>query len=257
MTDAVERALASLSGLSAERSKILVLADPAWHEGVVGLMAGRLREIFDVPAFVFAKAQSGGWKGSGRSVADVHLRDALAWVDARHPGWIGHFGGHAMAAGLSLADDRINDFRAAIQEYPGWKARCATSPSSTPITDGPLSPALIHRNTALVLRAAGPWGSGFPEPLFEGHFRVLESREMKGGHWRLRMAPCREVLPYDLFPEGRAVTAVRFLRDTLSDEDKALPTENAVLAIRYTLQVNRWQDEDTLQMLVQACERVG
>lgn len=284
MVDAVDRALSALtvelspSGAESfgRKRDILVLADAAWHEGVVGLMAGRLRERFDVPVFVFARAQgmlparAGGWKGSGRSVPDVHLRDALAWVDARHPGWIRHFGGHAMAAGLSLAEDRLDDFRAAIQEYPGWVQHCASPASSALDTDGPLPVALINLHTAIALRAVGPWGAGFPEPVFEGVFKVLESSAMKGGHWRLRMAPCSSDAPYDLSPEGRAVTAVRFLRDTQgfadggsaggnpanTAEDTAPPEENTVLSIRYTLQVNRWRDEDGLQVLVRACERV-
>lgn len=262
MVDAVERALSTLTAASLPldakapgvKREILVLADPTWHEGVVGLMAGRLREQFNVPVFVFACAQSGGWKGSGRSVSDVHLRDALAWVDARHPGWIGHFGGHAMAAGLSLAEDRLDDFRAVIQEYPGWVQHCASPASSALDTDGLLPVALINLHTAIAIRAVGPWGAGFPEPVFEGVFKVLEASAMKGGHWRLRMAPCSSNALYDLLPEGRAVTAVRFLREASSDAP--LPAENTVLSLKYTLQVNRWRDEDGLQVLVQSCEKV-
>ena len=263
MVDAVELALSTLTAASLpsdakadERKQldILVLADATWHEGVVGLMAGRLREQFNVPVFVFARAQSGGWKGSGRSVPDVHLRDALAWVDARHPGWIGHFGGHAMAAGLSLAEDRLDDFRAAIQEYPGWVQHCDSPARSALDTDGSLPVTLLNLHTAIAIRAVGPWGAGFPEPVFEGVFKVLEASAMKGGHWRLRMAPCLEATPHDLLPEGRVVTAVRFLREASSDVP--LPAENTVLSLKYTLQVNRWRDEDGLQVLVQSCERV-
>lgn len=278
MEEAVERAIQSVpdplqganplqsanplqGGVSLQGAKyepdILVLADASWHEGVVGLMAGRLRERFGVPVFIFARSQHGGWKGSGRSVPGFHLRDMLAWVDAQYPGLIGHFGGHAMAAGLSLPGEGLEAFRAAVQRYPGWLSlRGSLAGAQATQTDGALPVSLLNLDTAIAIRAAGPWGSGFPEPIFEGHFRVLEAAAMKGGHWRLRMAPCGGATtlpgatPYELLPEGRPVTAVRFLRDT-QGVDIAPPAENAVLAIRYTLQVNRWRDEDALQVLIQ------
>lgn len=256
MEEAVEQAIQSIPDAGKTRvgaksePDILVLADPAWHEGVVGLMAGRLRERFGVPVLVFARSQHGGWKGSGRSVQGFHLRDMLAWVDAHHPGLIGHFGGHAMAAGLSLPGDRLEDFRAACGRYPGWLSLRGSLDGAQAIeTDGALPVSLLNLGTAIAIRAAGPWGSGFSEPVFEGHFRVLEAAAMKGGHWRLRLAPCMDVVPYDLLPEGMPVTAVRFLRDA-QGVDMTPPAENAILAIRYTLQVNRWRDEDALQMLI-------
>ena len=255
MEEAVERAILSIPDRgkadATSEPDILVLADASWHEGVVGLMAGRLRERFGVPVFVFARSQHGGWKGSGRSVQEFHLRDMLAWVDAHYPGLIGHFGGHAMAAGLSLPGDRLEDFRAACGRYPGWLSlRGSLGGAQATETDGALPVSLLNLDTAIAIRAAGPWGSGFPEPVFEGHFRVLEAAAMKGGHWRLRLAPCMNVAPYELSPVGRTVTAVRFLRDT-QGVDIAPPEESAVLAIRYTLQVNRWRDEDALQVLIQ------
>jgi single-stranded-DNA-specific exonuclease len=261
MEEAVEQAVQSAgshvkTGADRERD-IMVLADPSWHEGVVGLMAGRLRERFGVPVFVFARSQHGGWKGSGRSVSGFHLRDLLAWVDARHPGLIGRFGGHAMAAGLSLSEDGVDDFRKVVQRYPAWLAlRVALDEAGDTETDGALPSSLLNIDTAIAIRAAGPWGSGFPEPVFEGHFRVLDASAMKGEHWRLRIAPCSDADPYDLLPDGRPVAAVRFFRDT-HGVDIALPAENAVLAIRYTLQVNHWRDEDNLQIVVDKCVQVS
>jgi single-stranded-DNA-specific exonuclease len=258
MDEAVEQAVQSVS-LAVKNTEIngtdtpdiLVLANASWHEGVVGLMAGRLRERFGVPVFVFAQSQHGGWKGSGRSMPGFHLRDMLAWVDAKYPGLIGHFGGHAMAAGLSLASDPMDDFRAAVQRYPGWLSLRGSLAGGQPVeTDGALPMSLMNLHTAIAIRASGPWGSGFPEPVFEGYFRVLESTTMKGGHWRLRLAHCVDAAPYDVDSQARPVTAVRFLRDA-RDTDKYPPAENSVVFIRYTLQVNRWRDEDTLQVLIQ------
>jgi len=255
MEEAVEQAVQSAS-LAVQKTEtdapdILVLANPSWHEGVLGLVAGRLRERFGVPVFVFACSPLCGWKGSGRSVPGLHLRDLLAWVDAQHPGLIGHFGGHAMAAGLSLESDRTDDFRVAVQWYPGWRSlRRSLADGQTVETDGPLPISLMNLHTAMAIRASGPWGSGFPEPVFEGHFRVLESTTMKGGHWRLRLAHCLDVAPHDIDPQARPLTAVRFLRDA-RDADRDPPAENSVVFIRYTLQVNRWRDEDTLQVLIQ------
>ncbi|MBU2792786.1 single-stranded-DNA-specific exonuclease RecJ [Acidithiobacillus thiooxidans] len=253
MVEAVDRALLSLpsdmEGNPATHRELLVLSDTTWHEGIVGLMAGRLRERFGVPVFVFTRAQEGGWKGSGRSIPGFHLRDALAWVDAQYPGCIGRFGGHAMAAGLTLPDDQMDTFRNAIQQYPGWLSLRDGPLKVSMETDGALPASLLNVQTAAVLRDAGPWGAGFAEPVFEGVFRVVESTVMKGGHWRLQLSPQSG----KAFLEDVTVTAVRFLRDTQGVE-VVIPAENDVLAIRYTLQVNRWRDRDGLQMLIQGVD---
>lgn len=155
------------------------LFDETWHEGVVGLVASRIKEKLHRPVIAFAAAQqdAGQLKGSGRSIAGLHLRDVLASVDARQPGLIQRFGGHAMAAGLTIARDDLDAFAAAFD------AACRELLDEQALekvleTDGPLSVDELALETARMLEHAGPWGQGFPPPLFEGEFEVTQARQV-------------------------------------------------------------------------------
>lgn len=167
---------------------VLSLFDDGWHPGVVGLVASRLKERLHRPVVAFAPADEGSdvLRGSARSIPGFHIRDALAAVDARHPGLIGKFGGHAMAAGLSLPRTGLDAFRAALE------AQVRASLDEALLlreiaSDGPLVGDDFGRELAEALRLAGPWGQGFPEPVFDNEFELLDFRVLGERHLKLTL----------------------------------------------------------------------
>jgi single-stranded-DNA-specific exonuclease len=211
----------------------LSLFDADWHEGVVGLVASRLREIANRPACAFARAQEPGvLKGSARSVPGLHLRDLLASIDATHPGLILRFGGHAMAAGLSLAESGLEDFRAAFDAA----CRAQLTPAQLERvleTDGPLEGHELVLDTAHALERAGPWGQGMPEPLFEDVFEVASvkpvGRDQSHVRYRLRRRDGGEIVAVDFGGAARACTQGR-------------------VHVAYALSINRWQGSESLEL---------
>ena len=176
----------------------LVLFEPDWHPGIVGLVASRLKEMLGRPVVACAPAGAGGGeiKGSGRSIAGFHLRDALADVDALRPGLIARFGGHAMAAGLSLRHDDFDDFAAAFDQVARRRLTLEQLDDAL-LTDGELEPGDLALDLALQLRRAGPWGQAFPEPLFDGEFDVLGARVVGQTHLRMKLRHSRGGAPVD------------------------------------------------------------
>lgn len=166
----------------------LVMYDPGWHPGIVGLVASKLKEGAHRPALAFAKAdeEGGMLRGSARSIPGFHIRDALAAVDARHPGLIERFGGHAMAAGLTLSLDRFEQFRDAFLAEAGASLDPATLQQELP-SDGPLAPDEMTRSLAEALREAGPWGQGFAPPIFDNRFLVRDWRVLGERHLKLTL----------------------------------------------------------------------
>ncbi len=158
-----------------------------WHEGLVGLVASRINKLLHRPAFAFAPNESGALKGSGRSVRGFHLRDALVDVDAAYPGLISQFGGHAMAAGLTLRRDGFEEFRAAMESL-GAQRLGPEHFAERIFTDGELRHDDLTLEVAALLRDAGPWGQGFPEPLFEGTFRLLRQRVVGDAHLKMKLS---------------------------------------------------------------------
>ena len=218
----------------------LCLFDSGWHQGVVGIIAGRLKERLHRPVIVFAPDRDGKIKGSGRSVEGMHLRDALAAVATAHPGLIGHFGGHAMAAGLSLTVDHFEFFSQAFDTEIRLRLS-ADDLHGRLLSDGELEPADFSLDTAKLLREAGPWGQGFPEPLFDGVFEVISHQVMKD----------RKTLKLWLRPLETSLTleAVAFKRAA-----DFIPG-TAQVRIAYHLDVNDWRGE-RLQLLVEHLEAV-
>ena len=214
----------------------LCLHAPDWHEGVIGIVAGRLRERFHRPVVAFARGQDSLLKGSARSIPGLHVRDVLATVDARHPGLIRRFGGHAMAAGLTLAPQDLEPFRAAF-----CRAVASALGDAPPVaevhSDGPLSPTELNLETARALEAAGPWGQGFPPPSFDGHFELLDVRVVGEHHRRLVLRA-----------EGmrRPLQAILF-----HAEDRGWREDAASLHLLYRPEVNRFRDSVALQLHVQ------
>jgi single-stranded-DNA-specific exonuclease len=166
----------------------LCLFDPRWHQGVVGILASRIKDRVNRPVVALAEGDDGLLKGSARSIAGLHIRDVLASVDGRRPGLLTRFGGHAMAAGLTLSANRLEAFTEAFAEEV--ERRLGERPPTPEIwTDGELPPREMDLETARLLRYAGPWGQGFPEPVFEGRFAVLERRFVGEGHLKLLLSP--------------------------------------------------------------------
>ena len=164
------------------------LYDDSWHQGVIGILAGRIKERYQRPAIAFARSGEGRLKGSARSVPEIHIRDVIDAVVKRQPELIERFGGHAMAAGLTLAREQFpafaQAFDAEVRRQLGGKP-----PSAEMLTDGELAPEWLELDTALLLKSAGPWGQGFPEPLFDGRFRLLEQRLVGERHLQMRLQP--------------------------------------------------------------------
>ncbi len=262
----VEQAQAEVHKWTLEHSRQslthgLVLFDPGWHHGVVGLVASKLKETLHRPVIACAPAGIGKCgdgsplfdsrdkgdckdndevKASGRSIAGFHLRDALAEIDVRHPGLLRRFGGHAMAAGLTLHRGDIEKFAAAFDAV----ARERLTPEildAIVLTDGELEPADFSLDLATQLRYAGPWGQGFAEPLFDGVFEVESWRVVGEKHLR-----------FVLRREGLAEP----LEAILFNAYAGVPPPTHVHAV-FGLDVNEWQGRYKLQLLLRHIEASG
>ncbi len=219
----------------------LCLFDESWHQGVVGLVASRVKDQVHRPVIALAPAEDGTLRGSARSVSGVHIRDVLDSIATRHPGLIERFGGHAMAAGLTLNPDRLEQFTSAfVEEVSGW-----LDPAAQGIveTDGELTPAEMTLGTALELREAGPWGQAFPEPAFDGEFVVLESRIVGERHLKMRVRPSTS---------GEVFDAIAFGADRRFVQPATLSQGTARLA--YRLDVNEYLGTRRLQLVVEHIE---
>lgn len=229
---AVEQQLLALSGALPDA---LVISDRRWHQGVVGLVAGRIKERFARPVIAFAPGEAGELKGSMRSVPGVHARDLLARVAAQHPGLIGRFGGHAMAAGLNLAQRDLARFGEAVNAAMR-ELDVDLDAGAVLTTDGELADEELGLPLAQALRDGGPWGQGFPEPSFDGEFEVLERREVGRGHLKMRVRAAG----------GGAVDAIAF---GLWDHVLA---KSSRLRLAYRVEADHWRGVPRLQLMVEA-----
>jgi len=224
-----EAALASLERVTPEDNYSLALFDPEWHQGVIGILASRLKDRYHRPAIAFARGNDGEIKGSGRSIAGLHLRDALDLVAKRAPDLILRFGGHAAAAGLTLRETDFDRFQEAFEAV----ARTLLTPgdlAKVVETDGALPAAWLTLEAAEAL-AEPVWGQGFPPPSFDGEFEVREQRIVGARHLKLKLAT-----------EGRTVDGILFGRTE--------PLPDRVRAV-YRLTVNEFRDARTLQLIVE------
>jgi single-stranded-DNA-specific exonuclease len=247
--EAVDIAATLRFNVAGDESLGLCLFDESWHQGVVGLVAGRIKDRLHRPVIAFARAENGGLRGSARSVPGIHIRDALDSIATRHPGLIDKFGGHAMAAGMSLAEEALDRFRAAFAEEIA--ARADTESLRGVIhSDGELTRAELCVDTARVLRGAGPWGQGFPEPVFDGEFEVLDARVVGGRHLKLSV---REGGTSEC--GGLAIDAIAFGYIGGAAEDPQLRAGmRAHLA--YRLEVNEYRGADSVQLNCQHLRRI-
>ncbi|GAA0703983.1 single-stranded-DNA-specific exonuclease RecJ [Dokdonella soli] len=219
----------------------IVLSEPDWHPGVVGLVASKLKERLHRPVVACAPVGEGSseWRGSARSIAGFHLRDALAEVDATCPGLIARFGGHAMAAGLSLDEANLPRFAAEFDAV----ARRRLDPELLEHhvwSDGELDAVDFTVDTAQALRYAGPWGQAFPEPAFDNVFEVESWRAVGERHLKMRLR----------FPDrAEALDAIMF------NALEVMPPPSRLRAV-YQLDLNEWNGRESLQLLVRHIETI-
>ncbi len=218
----------------------LCLFDPEWHQGVIGILAARIKERTHRPVIAFAMANEQEIKGSARSVPGLHIRDALDSVAAQHPGLLTKFGGHAMAAGLTLRRADYEAFSTAF-DLEVRKHLTEAELQRVMLSDGELSAAELQLELAEALRGAGPWGQGFPEPLFDGIFDVVSQRVVGDKHLKL-------VLRYP--GDSRIVDAIAFN----FIHQGAQPLRRARIA--YRLDVNEYRGQCSLQLLIEHLEPV-
>ena len=207
--------------------------EAGWHQGVVGLIAARVRERCHRPVIAFARENDEFLKGSARSIQGVHIRDLLEAVSAVRPGMIEKFGGHAMAAGLTIAEREFSEFKRVAAEqmarlYPNADF------SGAIVTDGQLPGDAINLGFARSLRDAGPWGSGFPEPMWSGDFSVLEQRVVGENHLKLRVRPAGG---------GNAIDAIAF--------NQAGPAYRGTVQLAFRLDVNEFRGNQNPQLVVE------
>ncbi|MFM0298784.1 single-stranded-DNA-specific exonuclease RecJ [Paraburkholderia sediminicola] len=187
-----QQALEDLSAINPDGATTITLFNPGWHQGVIGIVAGRLKEKFHRPSFTFALADDSGQlvKGSGRSISGFHLRDALDLISKREPGLIVKFGGHAMAAGLTMAAADVPRFTAAFEAI-GREWLSEEALSRTVETDGELEDAYFTPQFVEMLDAA-VWGQGFPAPVFSGEFDIASQALVKDKHLKLQLVRGRQ-----------------------------------------------------------------
>ena len=207
--------------------------DKSWHQGVVGLIAARVKERCHRPVIAFAREDENYLKGSARSIQGVNIRDLLEAVSTVKPGLIEKFGGHAMAAGLTISEASLGTFKKAVAEqmrrlYP------SADFSGAIVTDGPLPGTALSLNFARSLRDAGPWGSAFPEPMWSGEFNIVEQRTVGESHLKLRVRPAEG---------GNIVDAIAF--------NQAGGVYRGMVQLVYKLDVNEFRGVENPQLVVE------
>lgn len=215
----------------------IAIYHPEWHQGVVGILASRLKERFHRPVIAFAPAGDGTLKGSGRSVAGLHMRDALERIDSLNPGLMLKFGGHAMAAGLSLDAARFEEFS---QHFAGLMAEWLDADALQGViwSDGELAAQELSLPTAELLREAGPWGQSFPEPIFDGKFKLLQQRLVGERHLKVMIEP---------LGGGPLLDGIAFNIDTTQWPDPSVKQ----VELAYKLDVNEFRGNRNVQLIIE------
>jgi len=232
--DMQQAALAALENINPTDGHSLAMFDETWHQGVIGILASRLKDRFHRPVIAFARSANGEIKGSGRSIPGLHLRDALDLLSKRHPHLLQKFGGHAMAAGVSIREEHFDEFQNAFEVI----AQSLLSPADlTKLieTDGVLAQEDFSLNIARSLEQQ-VWGQGFPQPLFEGEFKVQSQRVVGEKHLKLRLAT-----------QAATYEAIRFFN--------ADPMPERIHAA-YKLALNEYNGTTSLQLIIEHWEAV-
>ncbi|MDF7759368.1 single-stranded-DNA-specific exonuclease RecJ [Kosakonia cowanii] len=215
----------------------LAMYHPEWHQGVVGILASRIKERFHRPVIAFAPAGEGVLKGSGRSIQGLHMRDALERLDTLYPGMMLKFGGHAMAAGLTLEEANFDAFQQRFGDLVTEWLDPALLQGEI-LSDGPLTAQEMTLEVAEMLREAGPWGQMFPEPIFDGEFRLLQQRLVGERHLKVMLEP---------IGGGPLLDGIAFNVDT------AIWPDNGVrqVKIAYKLDVNEFRGNRSVQLIIE------
>jgi len=234
---------ANSTALERETPHSIVLYQSDWHLGVLGIVASRIKDQFHRPVIAFAQEQEGILKGSARSVPGLHIRDVLERVYSQHPDMILKFGGHAMAAGLSIPEVALADFQRIFNQTVS-ELLSQDQLQGTIWTDGELSTDLLNLATAETLQQGGPWGQAFPEPMFDGEFKILQQRLVGEKHLKMMVEPKLG---------GPLLDAIAFNVDTRYYPD--LSIKNAKLV--YKLDINEFRGNRGVQLLVDYIEPLG
>ena len=212
-----------------------------WHQGVIGILASRIKDRLHRPVIAFAQTGENELKGSARSVSGVHIRDVLDAVAAHHPDLVSKFGGHAMAAGLTLPRKNFAAFSAAFDK----EVRHHLAPEDlrgVVFSDGELAPGELTLDFAEILRGAGPWGQAFPEPVFDGAFEILEQRIVGERHLKMVLKAAGN---------DRLFDAIAF-----NFGEHSVPRDTPQIRVAYRLDVNEYRGQRSAQLLVEYLEPV-
>ena len=237
MADEAQLQLAKLSEPELHASVGIVLFQKGWHEGIVGIVASKVKEKYHRPCIVFAEAEDGVLKGSGRSISGVHLRDILDVVDKRYPGIILKFGGHAMAAGLSLKADALDLFSTAFQTVISDLVDPACFTDSIEC-DGLLDSQYLTIDFAKTIQNLTPWGQRFPSPSFVGEFEVTDSKILAQKHIKFE-------LKQDSASSINRLEAIAFFQPA-----EVLEANHDNIHIHYELNINHFRNRESLQLLI-------
>lgn len=224
--------------LHGELPRGICLYDDSWHQGVIGILAARIKDRYHRPVIVFAPGLGTEIKGSARSIQGLHIRDTLALLDAHHPGLILKFGGHAMAAGLTIQRERLSDFTKAFDEIVSRQVTEEQLQHSL-VSDGELQPDELSLEVASLLREAGPWGQAFPEPVFDDAFRILDQRIVGDKHLKLRLGKGEKIMD-----------AMMFFVNTSEWPNHRCETVRAA----YRLDINEYRGRKNLQLILDYME---
>ena len=229
-----DQAFAFVDALGSQRwPSCVCVYEASWHQGIVGLIAARVRERCHRPVIAFAREDGEYLKGSARSISGVHIRDLLEAVSTVKPGLIEKFGGHAMAAGLSISESGLEEFKKVAAQQMRSLYQDADF-SGAIVTDGQLPGAAFNLQFARSLRDAGPWGSGFPEPLWNGDFVVVEQRTVGENHLKMRVRPASG---------GNVIDAIAF--------NQAGGAYRGVVQLAFKLDVNEFRGVENPQLVVE------
>lgn len=241
MQSDAQQVLAAMKLESDRLPEGLALYDEDWHQGIVGIVAGRIKEKYFRPVIAFAKQDETVLKGSGRSIPGLHLRDLLEEINSRYPGLIIKFGGHAAAAGLSIKTHDFEQFNTVFKDV--CRETLSTEALNGKIyTDGELACGDLNLEFAAELRSAGPWGQAFPEPVFDGVFTLCEQRIVGGKHLKMQVKS----------PSGVLLDAIAF-----NIEEENWPNWNCKqVQLVYKLDINEFRGRRSVQLLVDALEAV-
>ncbi|MBU1691470.1 MAG: single-stranded-DNA-specific exonuclease RecJ [Gammaproteobacteria bacterium] len=233
--DMQEQALAALAQIEVSENHSLSLYDPNWHQGVIGILASRLKDKYHRPVIAFARSNNGELKGSGRSIRGLHLRDALDLVAKRKPHLLQKFGGHAFAAGLTIQEHHFEEFTAAFEEI----AQSLLTPADLERiieSDGSLETPAMNLHLAKTLTEQ-VWGQGFPQPAFQERFAVKSQRVVGEKHLRLKLGKANQVFDGILF----------FHNEPLPDW----------INVVYRLDVNEYNGSQSLQLMIEYWEEAS